>query len=250
MIDWFLDPSHWTDADGVPARLVEHLWYSAAALLAGSLIALPIGLYVGHTRRGTVLIAGLANVLRALPTLGLIVLLVIVLGPVFTSDLAFVVPSLVVLVLLAVPPILTGTYAGIAAVDPATVDAARGMGYRPLDLLFRVELPCALPLILSGFRGATLQVVSTATIAAYVSLGGLGRLIIDGRAQNDYPQMAAGALLVAALALCVDLAIGLVARLTVSPGLTRRAPGRTKVGAGVRASDPPRPRPVIQETRP
>lgn len=231
MIDWFFDPSHWTDSDGVPARLLEHLGYSAAALVVASLIALPIGLYVGHTRKGTVLVAGLANVLRALPTLGLIVLLVIVLGPVFTSDLAFVVPSLAVLILLAVPPILTGTYAGIAAVDPATVDAAQGMGYRQLGLLFRVELPCALPLILSGFRSAALQVVSTATIAAYVSLGGLGRLIIDGRAQNDYPQMAAGALLVGALALCVDLAIGLIARVTVSPGLTRRRQNPIKAGS-------------------
>ncbi len=231
MIAWFLDPDHWADADGVPARLLEHLAYSAMALLAASLVALPVGLYVGHTRKGVALIAGLANVLRALPSLGLIVLLVILLGPVFASDLAFVVPSLVVLILLAVPPIMTGTYAGMAAVDPATVDAARGMGYRPLGLLFRVELPCALPLILSGLRGATLQVVSTATIAAYVSLGGLGRLIIDGRAQNDYAQMAAGAVLVGALALGVDLAIGLIARFAVSPGLTRRVPTRADVAA-------------------
>lgn len=144
-------------------------------------------------------------------------------GPVFASDMAFIVPSLIVLVLLAVPPIMTGSYAGIAAVDPAAVDAARGMGKRPLDILFDVELPCALPLIFSGLRSATLQIISTATIAAYVSLGGLGRLIIDGRAQNDYYQMAAGAVLVGALALTVDLIIGVISRVTVSPWLTRRA---------------------------
>jgi len=123
-----------------------------------------------------------------------------------------------------------GAYSGIASVDPAAVDAARGMGYRPLALLFSVELPCALPLIFSGFRSAALQVISTATIAAYVSLGGLGRLIIDGRAQNDYMQMAAGAVLVGVLALIVDLIFGLASRIAVSPGLTRR----TARGAGIR----------------
>ncbi|WP_062119700.1 ABC transporter permease [Aureimonas sp. AU40] len=222
MLAWFLDPTHWSGPDGVPVLLVQHLTYSVLALLIACLIAMPIGLYVGHTRKGVVVIAGLANALRSLPSLGLIVLLVILFGPVFASDLAFIVPSLIVLVLLAVPPIMTGTYAGIAAVDPAAVDAARGMGHRPLGILFGVELPCALPLIFSGLRGATLQIVSTATIAAYVSLGGLGRLIIDGRAQNDYYQMAAGAVLVGLLALGVDLLIGIVSRLSVSPGLTRR----------------------------
>lgn len=147
MIDWFSDPAHWTGDGGVIALVIQHLVYSAAALLLACLIGLPVGLYVGHTGRGVVFIAGLANALRSLPSLGLIVLLVILFGPVFSSDMAFIVPSLIVLVLLAVPPIMTGSYAGIAAVDPAVVDAARGMGKRPLDILFDVELPCALPLI-------------------------------------------------------------------------------------------------------
>jgi osmoprotectant transport system permease protein len=223
VIAWFLDASHWTGPDGVLALVAAHLAYSAIALFAASIIAIPIGLYVGHTGKGKFLIAGSANLLRALPSLGLIIMLVILFGPVFESDLAFIVPSLIVLVLLAVPPIMSGTYAGVVAVDPAAVDAARGIGYRPLGLLFGVELPCALPLILSGLRGATLQVISTATIAAYVSLGGLGRLIIDGRAQNDYAQMAAGAVLVGVLALAVDLMVGLLSMILVSPGLTRRA---------------------------
>lgn len=222
MVEWFTDPAHWTGNDGVFVLLLQHLAYSAVALLFACLIGLPVGLYVGHTGRGVVFIAGFANALRSLPSLGLIVLLVILFGPVFASDMAFIVPSLIVLVLLAVPPIMTGAYAGIAAVDPAAVDAARGMGKRPLDILFDVELPCALPLIFSGLRSATLQIISTATIAAYVSLGGLGRLIIDGRAQNDYYQMAAGAVLVGILALTVDLVIGIISRFTVSPGLTRR----------------------------
>ncbi|KQT84056.1 ABC transporter permease [Aurantimonas sp. Leaf443] len=219
---WFADPARWRGSDAIPTLVLQHLAYSGAALAAACLVALPIGLYVGHTGRGTVVVAGLANALRALPSLGLIVLLVILFGPVFTSELAFVVPSLIVLVVLAVPPIMTATYAGIAAVDRSAVDAARGMGQRPWQVLLGVELPCALPLIFSGLRSATLQIVSTATIAAYVSLGGLGRLIIDGRAQNDYYQMAAGAVLVGVLALAVDLVIGLASRLAVSPGLTRR----------------------------
>ncbi|WP_421363823.1 ABC transporter permease [Agrobacterium rosae] len=223
MIAWFSDPAHWTGTDGVFALVIQHLIYSGVALFFSCLIGLPIGLYVGHTGRGVVVIAGLANALRALPSLGLIVLLVILFGPVFASDMAFIVPSIIVLVLLAVPPIMSATYAGVAAVDAAAVDAARGMGKRPLGILLDVELPCALPLVCSGLRSATLQIISTATIAAYVSLGGLGRLIIDGRAQNDYYQMAAGAILVGALALMVDLVIGIISRLTVSPGLTRRA---------------------------
>lgn len=222
MIDWFSNPEHWIGSGGVIDLVIQHLAYSATALLLACLIGLPVGLYVGHTGRGVVLIAGLANALRSLPSLGLIVLLVILFGPVFASDMAFIVPSLIVLVLLAVPPIMTGSYAGVATVDPAAVDAARGMGKRPLDILFDVELPCALPLIFSGLRSATLQIISTATIAAYVSLGGLGRLIIDGRAQHDYYQMAAGAVLVGVLALTVDLLIGLIARFAISPGLTRR----------------------------
>lgn len=226
---YLLDPAHWTGSDSIGALVAQHLAYTGIALLLAAVIGVPIGLYVGHTGKGTFLIAGVANALRALPTLGLIILLVIVIAPVFASELAFVIPSLIVLVLLAIPPIMTNTFAGIRAVDAAAVDAAVGMGYRPLKVLFAVQVPCAMPLILSGFRGATLQVISTATIAAYVSLGGLGRLIIDGRAQNDYDQMLAGAVLVAALALLVDLGIGLVGRFVVSPGLTRRRVRTTAV---------------------
>lgn len=223
MIEWFLNPAQWQGSGSIPTLLAQHLEYSFIAILIAALIALPIGFYVGHSGKGIFAIAGLANASRALPSLGLIVLLVIVLGPYFRSDLAYLVPSIAVLVLIAVPPIMMGAYSGITSVDAAAVDAARGMGYRPLALLFAVELPCALPLIFSGFRSAALQVISTATIAAYVSLGGLGRLIIDGRAQNDYMQMAAGAVLVGVLALIVDLFFGLASRFVVSPGLTRRA---------------------------
>ncbi|MFM0741781.1 ABC transporter permease [Paraburkholderia xenovorans] len=228
MIDWLLDGSHWAGADGIVNLIVQHLAYTGMALLAASVVGIPIGLYVGHTRRGVFVIAGCANALRALPSLGLIALLVILFGPVFESDLAFEVPSLIVLAVLAMPPIVTATYAGILAVDPAVVDAARGMGYRPLWLLLGVEVPCALPMIISGLRSATLQTISTATIAAYVSLGGLGRLIIDGRAQNDYLQMTAGAILVGVLALSADLVLGVLSRAVVSPGLTQRQKKHSK----------------------
>jgi len=222
MIEWLLDTAHWHGSDGIPILFLQHLEYSCAALSIALLIGLPIGFFVGHTGRGTFLIAGAANATRALPSLGLIVLLVILVGPYFKSDLAFLVPSIAVLVLIAIPPLMMGAYAGVTSVDAAAVDAARGMGYRPLALLFTVEVPCALPLIFSGIRSAALQVISTATIAAYVSLGGLGRLIIDGRAQNDYMQMAVGAVLVGLLALLTDLLFGLASRFAVSPGLARR----------------------------
>ncbi|MDQ1124160.1 ABC transporter permease [Microbacterium trichothecenolyticum] len=222
MIAYLLDPNNWAGSGGIPVLVGQHLVYTAVALLIAGVIGVPAGLYVGHTGRGVVVIAGFANALRALPTLGLIVLLVMIVAPLIASDLAFVIPSIIVLVLLAIPPIMTNTYAGIRAVDAAAVDAAVGMGYRPLKVLFSVQVPCALPLIISGFRGATLQVISTATIAAYVSLGGLGRLIIDGRAQNDYDKMLVGALLVAILALVVDLLLALASRVFVSPGLDRR----------------------------
>jgi len=132
---------------------------------------------------------------------------------------AFVLPSLVVLVLLAIPPLLAGTYAGVEAVDPGARDAAKGMGMGALQLLWQVELPCALPLILSGLRGAVLQVIGTATIAAYISLGGLGAFLVNGLASGTYEVVAGGAVLVAALALVADLALAAMTRLIVSPGL-------------------------------
>jgi osmoprotectant transport system permease protein len=210
------DPTHWAGSQGIPARLVEHLGYTALTLLIALVIAIPVGAWIGHTGRGGFLVVGLANGLRALPTLGLLVLIVGatglgLLGPI-TS-----------LVILAVPPILAGTYAGVRNVDSAVVDAARGMGMRGREVLFGVELPNALPLIIGGIRSSVLQVISTATIAAYVALGGLGRFIIDGLAIRNFPEMIAGSLLVALLAIVADLLLAGLQRLLVSPGL-RAAP--------------------------
>ena len=209
---WLFDPANWTGAGGIPARLVEHLGYVALAMIIALVIALPVGAWVGHTGRGGFLVVGSANALRALPTLGVLILLVTPFG-------LSIIGPLIALVVLAVPPLLAGTYAGVRNVDPAVVDAARGMGMRGGEVLWRVELPNALPLIIGGVRSAVLQVISTATIAAYVGLGGLGRYIFDGLAQRDFPQMIGGSLLVALLAIVVDLLLAALQKVIVSPGL-------------------------------
>lgn len=209
---WLFDPANWSSPDGIPARLVEHLWYVALTMIIALVVAVPVGAWVGHTGRGGFLVVGSANALRALPTLGVLILLV------FPFGLSLIGP-LVALVVLAIPPLLAGTYAGLRNVDPAVVDAARGMGMRGREVLLRVELPNALPLIIGGVRSAVLQVVSTATIAAYVGLGGLGRFIFDGLAQRDFPQMIGGSLLVAVLAIVADLLLAAFQKVVVSPGL-------------------------------
>jgi osmoprotectant transport system permease protein len=209
---WLFDPAHWAGPTGVPQRLVEHLGYTALTLLIALIVAVPLGAWIGHTGKGGFLAVGLANGLRALPTLGLLVLLVGAIG-------IGLIGPLIALVVLAVPPILAGTYAGVRNVDGAIVDAAHGMGMRGRDVLFQVELPNALPLIIGGVRSAVLQVISTATIAAFVALGGLGRYIVDGLAVRDFGQMIGGSLLVAVLAIVADLLLAALQKLLVSPGL-------------------------------
>jgi osmoprotectant transport system permease protein len=234
VIAWFADPAHWSGSGGIPARLLEHLYYSGLAVLLGALIAVPIGALVGHTGRGGFLLVGLANGLRALPELGLLTLLVLLMG-------IGLVPVTLALAVLAVPPLLAGTYAGVRNVDRAVVDAARGMGMREREVLLQVELPNALPLMLGGLRAAALQVIATAAVAAFVSFGGLGRFLIDGLRSRDYPQMAAGAVLVAVLALLVEAALALMQRGVVSPGLratggARRSPTATVATTGSAAA--------------
>lgn len=203
-------------------RLGEHVQYSLIALILAALIGIPLGLYVGHTGRGRVAVVNLVNGVRSIPTLGLLFAIMLIVGPRLRGDAAVLIPSLIVLVVLAVPPILAGTYAGIDEVDPAARDAAKGMGMRPLEVLRQVEIPIAWPLIMSGVRAASLQLVATATIAATVGLGGLGRFVIDGIQLSDYPRMAGGAILVALLALAIDGVFAVVQRFTVSRGLTKR----------------------------
>ncbi len=220
---WLTDPANWTGSGGIPAQVGYHLLYSAVALLIAMAIAVPLGIVIGYTGRGEALVAGFANALRALPSLGLLVLLFLIISPVATGKLVYVLPTVIVLVLLAVPPILTGTYAGIQNADADAVGAARGMGFTKRQILMRVQIPCALPLMVSGVRASTLQIVSTATIAAYLGLQGLGRFILDGRAQANFAEMAGGAILVAVLAIVLEFAFAWLGRIIVSPGLRRVA---------------------------
>ena len=241
---WFNDPSNWSGPMGLFARIREHLTYTVIIVLVAMLIALPIGLLIGHTGRGVVLVVGLTNGIRAVPTLGLVILLSTWLSPkihntdaipylVDRGGLPYFIPVAIVLVLLALPPLLTNTYAGVQNVDPAARDAARGMGMTGWQVMRKVEFPCALPLIMSGIRSATLQVIATVAVAAYLPfLGGLGRFIKDGVGQiNDlkygYPSMVAAGLTVALLAVVVDGLLNVVQRFVVSPGISGRFAKRT-----------------------
>jgi osmoprotectant transport system permease protein len=226
VITWLTDWSHWTDTrfdTGIITQLLAHIRFCGIALAIALAIALPLGLYIGHSGRGSWLVAG-ANALRALPTVGVLVLLTVIISPSFQgrTDTGFLIPTVIVLVLLAVPPILANTYAGVQNVDPGVRDAASGMGMTGPQVLFRVELPLSLPLIFSGLRSAALQLIATATVASYLPLGGLGRFIYDGLAQQDYPQMIGGGVLVATLALVTDLVLATIQRYVVSRGVTGR----------------------------
>ncbi len=237
VVAWFSDPENWTGTSGVPNRVFEHLQYSILPLLIAVLIAVPLGAVIGHTGRGGFLVVGTANGMRALPELGVLYILVSYLGVGLDA-------VTVALVILAIPPLLAGTYAGVSNVDRSVVDAARGMGMTERTILTRVELPNALPLILGGLRTATLQVVATAAIAAFVGVGGLGRYIVDGLAVNDYTRLAVGALLIAVLALTLDALLAGLQRLIVSPGLRKGGPGGRRRGPAT----PPEPT-GLPETR-
>ena len=196
-ITWFSDVAHWTGDNGVPARLVEHVGYSALTVGLAAAVAIPLGLWIGHTGRLRGVAVGLTGAMRALPTLGLLTWFALITGIGLTAPIT-------ALVILAIPPLLAGAYSGLESVDRQTIDAARAMGMTEWQILARVEIPLALPLLVGGVRSAVLQVVATATVAAYVGLGGLGRYIIDGQAVSDYPRMVSGSILVIALALVLD----------------------------------------------
>jgi osmoprotectant transport system permease protein len=206
------DPMNWTGTTGIPQRMLEHLGYTALTMAIALIIAVPLGLWVGHTGRGSGVVVGITGALRSLPTLGLLTLFTLLMG-------LGLLPPVLALVLLAIPPILSGTYSGVASVSPALVDGARAMGMTERQTLTRVEIPVALPVILGGIRNAALQVLATVTIVAYINLGGLGRYLIDGLAVRDYSRMLASVVLVAVLALAADGILALIQRLVTSPGL-------------------------------
>jgi osmoprotectant transport system permease protein len=219
-VSYLLTVDNWTGPVGLATRILEHLEYTAAAIGASALVAIPVGLFIGHTGRGTLFVVGAVNGLRALPTLGVLLLGVLLFG-------LGMGPPLVALMLLGIPSLLAGTYAGISGVDRTVVDAARAMGMTEAQVLLRVEVPNALPLILGGLRNATLQVVATATVAAYASLGGLGRYLIDGIKQREFQIALVGALAVAALALILDGLLAFAVWVSVpGSGRLRKAAGR------------------------
>ncbi|ASU77690.1 ABC transporter permease [Actinopolyspora erythraea] len=207
---WLLDPANWTGGEGVLRQSWLHLLYCVFAVCAAAVLAVPLGLYIGHTGRGSVLVVGFSNAVRALPTLGLVTGLAML----YQGSAA-----LAALVVLAFPAVLSGTYAGVNAVPADAVDAARGMGMSSAQRLWQVELPNALPLLMGGVRNAMLQVMATTAIAAYVGLGGLGKLLIEGQAIRHYDQMASAAILIALLAVLVDLALAGLTRSLVPRGV-------------------------------
>jgi osmoprotectant transport system permease protein len=195
---WLGEAEHWRGPDGIPTRFVEHIWLSSLSLLIVCVIAIPIGLWLGHIRRGGTLAINISNIGRAVPTFAVLVLLFMT--PLGLSDWTII----IALVVFGLPPVLTNTYVGVREVNPDAVDAARGMGMGAWQVARKVELPLAVPLIVNGVRLAAVQIVATATVAALVAGGGLGRIITAGFGRGDRPQMIAGAILVAVLALLIE----------------------------------------------
>src|ERR1700733_14892511 len=213
--NWLRQPAQWHGAGAIPAHVLEQLGYSGLSLLVAAVIALPLGVTIGHTGRGAFLAVTLTSAWRSIPTLGLLVLLVAVLG---FSPLAWLIP----LVVLGIPPILVNAYVGVTGVDPGLRDAAAGLGMTRWQRVLLVEGPVALPLIMLGLRTGAIFVVATATIAAEIGLGGLGRYIIDGLSQSNYAEVAGGAVLVVALALLVQV-IFVILRFLIVPAPLRAA---------------------------
>lgn len=202
---WLADPAHWVGSSGIPARVGQHLLITLATVVIAGALALPAGILIGHTRRGAGVIGAITGAARAIPTLGLLTLFGLALGIGVTAPL-------LALVVLAIPSLLAGAYAGVQAIDPAIPQAARAVGMSPTQVIGQVEVPLALPVLLGGVRAATLQVVATATLAAYTSDLGLGRLLFIGLNSRDYAQMLAGALLVIALAIVLELVLSATQR--------------------------------------
>jgi len=217
---FFSDPAQWSGSSGIPARLFEHLVIAGSSVLLAILIAVPIGLYVGHTNRGSGVAINLANIGRAVPSYAMMVIplpLTLTLAPILGYDAGFgltFLPIFLAMTFLAIPPLLVSTYAGLRSVDRDLIEAGRGMGLSERQILTRIEIPLASSILVGGLRTATLQVIATATIGAILGGGGLGRFIFDGLNQGEagYPSIYGGAILVAGLAIGVDLILAWVQR--------------------------------------
>ncbi len=227
---WFGDPASWIGRNGIPIRAWEHVSLSAASLAVAVAIALPVGLFIGHTNRGARVTMAVANVGRAVPSIGWLgIALPITLALFERGGLGFL-PSFVALVALGIPPIVTNTYAGLREVDAEILETGRGVGMRELQLLRRVEVPIALPVIMAGIRSSAVTIVATATLAALVGGGTLGDFILQGLYVNDQPRIFGAAVLVALLGLGTELAFGFLQRRSVSPGLR---PEKVHPGAAI-----------------
>lgn len=209
---WFSDPTHWAGPNGVPARLAQHVGISLGSIAIAAAIALPLGLYIGHTRRGQALAVNLANVGRAIPSLAAIAIAV-PFTQMIDPSLGFnLYPTVIAMVVLAIPPILVNTYVGVAEVDRDLIESARGMGMTERQVLGGIEIPGAIPVIVGGFRSASVQVIATATLGAVYGLGALGGFIVEGVAQRDDGRLFAGVVLVALLALAAEGGLALLQR--------------------------------------
>ncbi|MET0302605.1 MAG: ABC transporter permease subunit [Microbacteriaceae bacterium] len=231
-IAWIADPARWGGGRfSVPNALLDHLFYTAISVLIAAAIAIPLGYLIGHTGKGREVAVAISGAARALPSFGLIVLLVLLLGVTRTA-----IGAIIAFVLLAIPSILAGAYAGIEAVDRRTVDAARAVGMTEWQILLKVEAPLGLPLLIGGLRSAMLQVIATVALAGFVNLGGFGYYVIQGLQLRNYDQILAGALLIIALVLVIDAIFGVLAKLSEPRGLAApkkpraRATGPRAVG--------------------
>lgn len=214
-LQWLSDPANWSGDDGIGVRLAEHVWITVLAVALAALVAIPLGYWIGHTGRGRNLVVAVSGGARAIPSLGLLTLLALGLGIGLSAPL-------ITLVVLAIPPLLAGAYAGIDAVPRPVVDASVAQGMSPWQVLTKVEAPLGIGLLLGGVRSATLQVVSTVMLAAYVGAGGLGGYLFLGLKTRDYPMMIGAALLIVALALLLDVLLALVQRLLTPAAMRRR----------------------------
>lgn len=221
-ITWLADPTHWQGRAGIPTRLGEHIGLSAASLAIAIAIALPIGLWIGHTGRGARLAVNMANLGRAIPSLAVMGLVLPVTAAIDPQAGFKIYPTVIAMVVLAAPPILVNAYSGIAGVDRDLIESARGVGMRERQILTDVEIPVALPVIAGGIRSGAVQIVATATLGAIFGGPGLGRYIVEAIAQSDDAMLFAGVVLVAGLSIVTELSFAVVQRRVTSPGL--RAP--------------------------
>lgn len=226
-IHWIFDPRHWSGSNGIPVRVWEHVQLSVISLVLACLIAIPIALWVGHTRKGQVVTVQLANLGRSIPSLAVLSVMFLIAVKAWPRLAFGFLPTIVALTFLGIPVIVINTYVGIRQVDQETVEAARGQGMSGWQVLTRLEVPLAMPLIMTGLRLAAVQIVATATLAALIAGGALGRYIVDGYAQQDTPMVVAGAILVAILAIATDLLFSLFARIATPRTSSVRA-RRTK----------------------